>query len=247
VPHGTVRIHEYRSRSLGRQRGLQVYTPPGYDQESAVRYPVLYLFHGSGDNEATWVALGRAHLIVDNLIAQGKAKPLVIVMPDGHAAAPRPPGAPGAAEGRSRNVVDFERDLLEDVMPFIEANYRVRSDAASRAIAGLSMGGGQSLTIGLNHPDRFAWVGGFSAAVSNPETAISAALADPKATDSALRLVWIACGKDDRLVENGQRFSEVLKARGIRNEFQITAGNHSWPVWRRYLAEFVPRLFGDAS
>jgi enterochelin esterase-like enzyme len=166
-------------------------------------------------------------------------------MPDGHAAPPRSPGAPAAAaaEGRSRNAVAFERDLLEDVMPFVEANYRVRSDPASRAIAGLSMGGGQSLTVGLNHPERFAWVGGFSAAVFEPKTAIAAALADPKATDSALRLVWIACGKDDRLVENARQFSAALEEDGIRHEFHTTEGGHSWPVWRRYLEAFVPLLF----
>src|SRR5205823_8725408 len=121
VPHGTVRLHRYHSKSLGRLRGLQVYTPPGYDQSSGTRYPVLYLFHGSGDNEATWTALGRANLILDNLLAQGKAKPMVIVMPDGHAAPPRPPGAGATPEGRSRGVALFERDLLEDVMPFVDA------------------------------------------------------------------------------------------------------------------------------
>jgi len=243
VPHGTVRVHEYRSRSLGKRRALHVYTPPGYDDDPGRRYPVLYLLHGSGDNDATWTVFGRAHLITDNLLAQGKAKPMVIVMPDGHAAPPQPRGGP--AEGRSRNSAAFERDLLEDVMPFVEANYRVRSDPASRAIAGLSMGGGQALTIGLNHTDRFAWVGGYSAAVSDPSTALSVALADPKATDKALRLVWIACGKDDRLIENARRFTAALQDSGIRHEFQATEGNHSWPVWRRYLAEFAPRLFVD--
>jgi enterochelin esterase family protein len=243
VPHGTVRIHEYRSRSLDKLRALYVYTPPGYDDDPGRRYPVLYLFHGSGDNAATWTVFGRAHLIADNLLAQGKSKPMVIVMPDGHAAPPQPRGGP--PEGRSRNSAAFERDLLEDVMPLVEASYRVRSEAASRAIAGLSMGGGQALTIGLNHSDRFAWVGGFSAAVFDPPAALSAALADPKTTDKALRLVWIACGKDDRLVENARRFTAALQENGIRHEFQVTEGNHSWPVWRRYLAEFVPRLFVD--
>jgi enterochelin esterase family protein len=244
VPHGSVRVHEYRSQALGRNRGLYVYTPPNYDKEPTARYPVLYLFHGSGDTEGTWTAMGRAHLIVDNLLAQKKARPLIIVMPDGHAAPPRPPGSAG---GPSRNVADFERDLLEDVVPFVEANYRIRPGAASQAIAGLSMGGGQSLTIGLNHADRFAWVGGFSSAVFDPEGALSPALSDPKATDRALRLVWIACGKDDGLVKRSADLAELLKARGIKNEFQVTEGNHSWPVWRKYLAEFVPRLFDDAS
>jgi enterochelin esterase family protein len=241
VPHGTVRIHEYRSRSLGKLRGLRVYTPPGYDKDPGARYPVLYLFHGAGDNEATWSAFGRAQYIADNLLAQGKARPMVIVMPDGHAGPTRAEGA--SAEERSRNPSAFEGDLLEDVIPFVEANYRLRDDRASRAIAGLSMGGGQSLTIGLNHHDRFAWVGGFSAAVFDPENAIAAALADPKGTDSALRLVWIACGKDDRLIENARQFTAILKEKGIRHEFQATEGGHSWPVWRRYLEEFLPRLF----
>jgi enterochelin esterase family protein len=248
VPHGTVRVHQYRSRSLGRLRELYVYTPPGYDRDVQARFPVLYLFHGSGDNDATWTVFGRAHLITDNLLAQGKAKPMVIVMPDGHAMPPQPraPGTSGPGAGMSRNIAAFERDLLEDVMPLVEANYRVRNDPTSRAIAGLSMGGGQSLVIGLNHPERFAWVGGFSAAVADPATSISAALADPKATERAVRLVWIACGKDDRLIENARRFSAALDEKGIRHEFQATEGNHSWPVWRRYLAEFVPRLFVEA-
>jgi enterochelin esterase family protein len=243
VPHGTVRVHAYRSQSLGKRRGLYVYTPPGYDKDPGARYPVLYLLHGSGDNEATWSVFGRAQWITDNLLAQGKAKPLVIVMPDGHAAPPRAPGA--SVEGRSRNASAFERDLLEDVIPFVEANYRLRDDQESRAIAGLSMGGGQSLTIGLNHADRFASVGGFSAAVFDPENALAAALADPKGTDSALRLVWIACGKDDRLIENARQFTGILREKGIRHEFQTTEGGHSWPVWRRYLEEFLQRLFVD--
>lgn len=241
VPHGTLRIHEYRSRSLGRRRGLHVYTPPRYDKDPPARYPVLYLLHGAGDNDGTWTALGRAHLIADNLLAKGQAQPLIIVMPDGHAAPARVPGSP--PEGRSRNLQAFERDLLEDVIPFVEASYRVRPDPASHAIAGLSMGGGQSLVIGLNHTDRFSWVGGFSAAVFEPKTALTAALANPKATDSALRLTWVACGKDDRLAENARQFSTLLKENGIHHEFQISEGNHSWPVWRRYLAEFLPLLF----
>jgi enterochelin esterase-like enzyme len=247
VPHGTVRTHEYSSKSLGRLRTLRVYTPPGYDKETSTKYPVLYLLHGSGDNEATWTAFGHAHLIVDNLLAQGKVKPMVIVMPDGHASFARPTPAAAAGEARPRNfnIAAFERDLLEDVMPLVETTYRVRPDRDGRAIAGLSMGGGQSLTVGLNHTDRFAWVGGFSAAVAEPSTSIAAALVDPKATDSALKLVWIACGKDDRLVENGRRFAEGLKEKGIRHEFHVTDGGHSWPVWRRYLAEFAPLLFNE--
>jgi enterochelin esterase family protein len=143
----------------------------------------------------------------------------------------------------ARNVEAFERDLLEDVMPLVESNYRVRTDAGSRAIAGLSMGGGQALATGLKHTDRFAWVGAFSSAVFNPENTFGQTLKDPKATESALRLLWIACGKDDFLIENNKQFSALLKGKSIGHEFLITEGNHSWPVWRRYLADFAPLVF----
>jgi enterochelin esterase family protein len=237
VPHGTVRLHEYVSKALGRRRPLRVYTPPGYDKDGTAAYPVLYLFHGSGDNEATWTSFGRAHLIADNLLAQGKAKAMIIVMTDGHA----------APAGGTKNLEAFGKDLLEDVMPFVEANYRTKADREHRAIVGLSMGGGQSLTVGLNALDRFAWVGGFSAAIANPETSVAAALADPAATNAKLRLLWIACGKDDRLAEHATKLSDLLKAKEIRHELKITEGNHSWPVWRRYLGEFLPLLFTEGK
>jgi len=242
VPHGTVRHHWYASKSLGVRRSLHVYTPPGYDKETQARYPVLYLFHGSGDNDGTWAVLGRAHLILDNLLAQGMVKPMIVVMTDGHAALPQVTGGV-TANTISRNVEDFGRDLLKDVLPFVEASYRVKKERTQRAIAGLSMGGGQSLTIGLNHLDLFAWVGGFSSFLRNPETTIAKALADAKGTNEKLKLLWIACGKDDRLVEQAQQMSALLKQKDIRHEFLATAGNHSWPVWRRYLADFAPLLF----
>ena len=243
VPHGTVRLHTYQSKSLGRTRQLRVYTPPGYDKNGR-RYPVLYLFHGSGDNEATWTALGRAHWILDNLIAPGKARPMILVMTDGHASSPQFAGIP-TTNMISRNVSDFERDLLGDVMSLVEANYRVRKDAASRAIAGLSMGGGQSLTIGLNHTELFGWVGGFSSFVRDPQNVLAKALANPEATNKKLKLLWIACGKDDRLMENAKQLDDLLTKRNLRHEFLETEGNHSWPVWRRYLADFAPLLFVD--
>jgi enterochelin esterase-like enzyme len=239
VPHGTIRLHEYASKALGRRRSLRVYTPPGYDKDPALRFPVLYLFHGSGDNEATWTSFGHAHLIADNLLAQGKAKAMVIVMTDGHAVV--------GPEARGKNVEMFGKDLLEDVMPFVEANYRTKADRESRAIVGLSMGGGQSLTVGLNHLELFSWVGGFSSAINNPEVTVATALADPAATNAKLKLLWIACGKDDGLVKNAQTLSDVLKAKEIRHELKITDGNHSWPVWRKYLGEFLPLLFAEGK
>jgi enterochelin esterase family protein len=237
VPHGTVRQHTYRSKSLNRLRELVVYTPPGYDQHPDARFPTLYLQHGMGDNQATWVAHGKAHWILDNLIAQGRARPMLVVMMDGHAAVP---GA--GASGFASNTQAFENDLFEDVLPLIETNYRVKTDAASRAIVGLSMGGGQSLTIGLNHLDRFAWVGGFSSAVPTAE-AIAPALDKPEQTRAQLKLLWIGCGKDDFLLQRNQQFIALLKDKGLPHEWRLTDGTHSWPVWRLYLAEFAPKLF----
>jgi enterochelin esterase-like enzyme len=235
VPHGVVRFHNYPSKPLGRLRQLAVYTPPGYDK-TRKKFPAFYLQHGSGDNQATWTVHGKAHWILDNLIAQGRAKPMVVVMMDGHAA------VPGATSGITNNTLAFERDLLEEVMPLVEANYRVKTDAASRAIVGLSMGGGQSLTIGLNHPERFAWVGGFSASVPGQE-AVAGALRNPTATNKKLKLLWIACGREDFLLKRNEDFIALLSEKGIRHEWHLTEGAHAWPVWRNYLAELAPRLF----
>ncbi len=236
VPHGTVRQHAYLSKSLGRLRELVVYTPPSYDKQADVRFPTLYLQHGMGDNQATWVVHGKAHWILDNLIAQGKARPMVVVMMDGHAS-----GGRGMA-GFQNNTAAFARDLLEDVMPFVEANCRVKTEAADRAIAGLSMGGGQSLTIGLNHLDRFAWVAGFSSAVPARE-AIAGFLNDPAAANAKLKLLWIGIGKDDFLLQQNQGFIATLKEKDIRHEWHLTEGTHSWPVWRLYLADLALKLF----
>jgi enterochelin esterase-like enzyme len=241
IPHGTVRLHWYQSKSLGKRRNLCVYTPPGYDQKPEARYPVLYLLHGSGDNEATWSALGRAQLISDNLLAQGKIQPMIMVMPDGHASFAQPAAGAGDEAARNRNA--FQRDLLEDVLPFVAANYRTRPDRESQAIIGLSMGGGQSLTIGLNRLDLFAWVGGMSSAVRDPEQTVAAALANAKATNEKLKLLWFGCGRDDFLLKQNQQFDELLTARGIKHEYMLSAGGHSWPVWRRYLVEFLPKVF----
>ena len=235
VPHGVVRQHTYQSKSLGRLRELIIYTPPGYDQQPEARFPTLYLQHGSGDNQATWTVHGKAHWILDNLIAQKQAKPMAIVMMDGHAAFATP-GGPGS------NATAFERDLLEDVMPFVESTYRVKPDAGSRAIVGLSMGGGQSLTIGLNHLDRFAWIGGFSSSVPTSQ-AVATALDNADATNGKIKLLWIACGKDDFLLKRNQEFIAILKEKGIKHEWHLSDGGHSWPVWRGYLAQILPNLF----
>ncbi len=235
VPHGTVHFHEYRSRALGVVRRLRVYTPPGYEQKKDTRYPVLYLLHGSGDNEATWTELGRAHLILDNLIAQGKARPMLIVMPDGHAL---PPGS----ENRGRAGEAFEKDLLNEVIPLVERTYRVQADAEHRAIAGLSMGARQALGVGLTQRDRFAWIGAMSGYVADPAKNLAAAINDPQLSKK-VRLLWIAIGKDDVLLKPTEEMEKVLKEKQIPHTYRVTEGNHSWPVWRRYLGEFAPLLF----
>jgi enterochelin esterase-like enzyme len=241
ISHGTVREHWYQSRSLGKRRSLHVYTPPGYDR-SRKDLPVLYLLHGAGDNDATWTALGRAQVILDNLLDQKKIKPMIVVMTDGHAYVAPPGTSPTNAAVRGRATLAYQDDLLGDVMPFVEANYRTIEKRESRAIIGLSMGGGQSLHVGLNHLDRFAWVGAMSAAT--PETnAVASVLGDARGTNRKLKLLWIAIGKDDFLLSRNDQFHQVLEGKGIRHTYKITEGNHSWPVWRKYLAEFAPLVF----
>jgi enterochelin esterase-like enzyme len=239
VPHGEVHIHYYESKALGVTRRLHVYTPPGYDPAKNQRYPVLYLLHGAGDDDSTWTSIGRANLILDNLLADRKAEPMIVVMPFGHT-----PARAGSSVERQVTSQAFENDLLGDVIPLIESKYRVRKDAASRAIAGLSMGGGQSSRIGLGHPELFQWVGAFSAAVRDVETnkPIQKFLSDPKKANQ-LKLLWIGCGKDDFLLDANKKLVALLEEKGIHHTFRLSEGDHSWPVWRRYLNEMAPLLF----
>ncbi len=243
IPRGTLRLTEYKSTSLETTRRLRVYTPPGYKDDKEKKFPVLYLFHGSGDNEATWSEFGKADVILDNLIADGKAKPMIVVMPEGHTAPPVPRDAPGAAEARNKNLGNFERDLLEDVVPFVEKNYRAAKDCESRAIIGLSMGGNQSLIIGLNHLDLFAWVGGMSSAVREPATQLAPFFASASTANEKLKLLWIGVGKDDFLLKDNQTLDAMLTEKQVKHTYVETAGAHAWPVWRRYLADFAPQVF----
>ena len=243
VAHGTVHLHDYDSKALGIVRRMRVYTPPGYETDLARKFPVLYLLHGSGDNEATWTEFGKANLILDNLIAAGKAKPMIVVMLDGHTMAPVPRDAPGAAEARNKNLGNFETDLLGDAMPFAESRYRVDAGRESRAIIGLSMGGNQSLIVGLNHLDLFAWVGGMSSAVREPESQLAPFLKEASTANSKLHLLWFGVGRDDFLLKDNQTLHALLTDKGVKHTYVETAGNHSWPVWRRYLAEFAPLVF----
>lgn len=240
VPHGIVQINWEKAKTLNDEtRWIWIYTPPGYERQSSRRYPVLYLFHGSNDTAAGWTTAGNANFILDNLIAEQKAEPMIVVMPFGHAV---PFGA--AREQQARNTGLFESYLLQDVMPLVESKYRVKAGRENRAIAGLSMGGGQSLTIGFRHLDFFSAVGAFSAAVpSDFETQFAAALKDPAATNAKLKVLWIGCGRQDSLFERSQKLSDLLNAHQIHNTLRATEGAHTYTVWRQYLAEFVPLLF----
>jgi enterochelin esterase family protein len=242
VPRGVVHVHWYESNSLGSLRSVYVYTPPGYESGRS-RCPVFYLLHGAGDTESGWVTVGRANVILDNLIAEGKARPMVVVMPFGHTQASMGLGSTALANP-DRSL--FTRDLLEDVMPLVERLYRVSNQPDQRAIAGLSMGGGQALNIGLTRLDTFGWIGAFSSALMRmePEKTFAGLLADPAASNKKLHLLWIACGKQDNLFEANQRFSELLNKHQVKHTFVATEGAHQWRVWRRYLNEFVPLLFG---
>lgn len=236
VAHGTVHLHSYYSKSLNRLRRLRVYTPPGYEKETGRRYPVLYLFHGTGDTEATWTEFGRAHLILDNLIADGKAVPMLLVMPDGHADLQEEEG------DHKENFLKFEADVLGSVLPLADSTYRTIATSAGRAINGLSMGGMQSLEIGINHPDLFAYIGGMSAYVPPEANLITKGLKNKKLNDE-VKLLWLAIGRDDSLLKDTEKFHALLEKHGIRQQWTVTAGSHEWPVWRGYLRDFAPLIF----
>jgi enterochelin esterase-like enzyme len=241
-PHGTVHINLYESKSLNMTRSVYVYTPPDYEKQKG-KYPVLYLLHGSGDTESGWVTIGRANVILDNLLAEGKVKPMIVVMPFGH---PQPSVGFGSISPASSDRAAFTRDLLEDVMPMVEKMYRISARPETRAIAGLSMGGGQSLNIGLTHLELFHWIGVFSAGLprnSDPEQTFADLFANPAASNKKIKLLWIGIGRQDPGFESAQKLSDLLHKHEIEHIFHPSEGKHAWTVWRHYLNEFAPLLF----
>jgi enterochelin esterase family protein len=229
----------------GDQRDFFVYTPPGYDPASKKTYPVLYLLHGYSDDASGWTAIGRAHVILDNLIARDKAKPMIVVMPLGYGTMEIITlgwGAWSHTDVRDKNFSNFREALLTEVMPKVEGEYRVMTDRNSRAIAGLSMGGSESLLTGLNNLDKFAWIGAFSSGGIPDEFEKDFPLLDAKANQQ-IRLLWIACGTEDHLIAVNRNLREWLKSKGIQHTDIETPGMHTWMVWRRNLAEFAPLLF----
>jgi enterochelin esterase-like enzyme len=297
VERGKVETVEYDSKSVGDTRKMTVYLPPGYSKDT--KYPVLYLLHGAGDNEGGWTRTGAADVILDNLFADKKIVPMIVVMPNGSPQGPRPGTvvagmimkradadkngvvsreeflaaaealykeidtgkldekqlatglnrlmpAPSAPRGRGRGFGDFasgfQNDLLKDIIPYVESHYPVQADREHRAIAGLSMGGGQALTIGLRNMDRFAYIGGFSSALFGNSSAL---VSDPAAASKQLRLLWLSCGDQDQLMNASKNFHTNLEQKNVSHLWHVDSGAHAWPVWRNDLYLLAQRLFRD--
>ncbi len=245
VPHGEVRIKWYHSKVTGEPRRAYVYTPPGYDN-GRTRYPVLYLLHGSGENETTWPRQGRANLILDNLIAEGKTTPMLVVMETAYATKL---GATPVAQpnGPPRTPDAFEDVMIEDLIPMIDSSFRTIADRDHRAMTGTSRGGSQTLQITSKHLDKFAWIGAFSAPPNNfdVKTSLNGVFADTASYNKKVRLLWIGAGtKEERMHEGARNMHAALEAAGIRNVFFESDGtSHEFQTWRRSLHDFAPRLF----
>lgn len=265
VPHGEVRIVPYFSRALGLERTVWVYTPPGYDKGK--NFPVFYLLHGAGDVESGWTMIGRAPMILDNLIAEGKAKPMVVVMPLVHA---MQSWWTGPAKALTEPITDafqrgdfaaigsamysgdgkgglslFARDFFEEIMPLVEARFKVKKSPEERAIGGLSMGGGQSLHVALTKPELFRYVVLMSpAADGRVDEVYPGFFKDTVAANKAFKLLWVGTGDQDVITGAGTRaFDSLLTAKGIQHRYEVSAGRHEWTVWRHHLRDTAPLLF----
>jgi enterochelin esterase-like enzyme len=237
VPHGKLEMITYESKSVGTTRKMQVYTPPGYSEEK--KYPVLYLLHGIGGDETEWQRFARPNIVLDNLIAHDKVTPMIVVMPNGRAQ--KNDRAQGNGFGSAPAFAAFEQDLLKDVIPTIEKRYSVQSDREHRALAGLSMGGGQSLNFGLGHLDTFAWVGGFSSAPNTkPPTEL---VPDPTSARQKLKLLWVACGNKDGLIRISQGLHAYLKEKGVPHVWHVDGHAHDPTEWKNNLYLFSQHIF----
>lgn len=245
VPHGSVKRCWYDSPTLGKQRRMTVYTPAGYEQGKE-KYPVLYLLHGAGGDEEAWMTLGRTSQIMDNLIAEGRCRPMIVVMTNGN---PWQQAAPGeSAAGMVQPAMKFDpsqksfEEAFGDVISYVESNYRTIRKKEARAVAGLSMGGGHSFNISRMYPDKFDYVGLFSAAVGGVKDAeVAASLAAQR--DKGFKLYWIACGNTDFLYQANRDYMKYLDSIGFPYVYRESDGGHIWRNWRIYLSEFAPMLF----
>ncbi|MDM7925949.1 MAG: alpha/beta hydrolase-fold protein [bacterium] len=244
IPHGTLAFRTYFSDALG-VRPVLVYTPPGYEENRGRKYPALYLLHGTTDTEETWTKVGRANFILDNLIHQGKAVPMIVVMPYGRAY-PVIPKSAGSLRS-PENLQEFQKDFFGCLLPFVEGNYRVLRRPDGRAIAGFSGGGGEALYLGLNHPDLFAWVCGFAPGMRKEEfdRNNSVLFADPDAANRRLKLFWIGIGREDGLFPVVSEYLRVLDEKKIRHETFLSDGGHTWMNCRLYLSTIARRLFQE--
>ncbi len=243
VPHGKVTYAFYHSKGLDLERPLVIYTPPGYTEDTQKSYPVLYLIHGMTDTQETWYKVGRTNYILDNLIAQGKAEPMIVVMPYANAY----PALMKKGPLPQMNLMStdlFTNELLNEIIPYVQANYRARTDRDNRAVAGFSLGGRQTLGAGLGHPDTFGWVCAFAPAVFPQGLAESFKneYASPEQL-RALKLLWLSCGKDDSLYAGSKALEKELKSQKVACETLYTPGGHTWMNCRIYLTRIAERLF----
>jgi enterochelin esterase-like enzyme len=240
IAHGKIDTIKYHSGTVGTDRRALVYKPPGYSVEK--KYPVLYLLHGIGGDEFEWLNGGHPEVILDNLYAENKVEPMIVVLPNGRAMKDDRATGNIMASDKVEAFANFEVDLLNDLIPFIEQNYPVIKDRGHRAIAGLSMGGGQSLNFGLGNPDKFAWVGGFSSAPNTkpPEELVP----DPVKAKQQLKLLWISCGDKDRLITFSKRTHDYLKANNVPHIYRVIPdGQHDFRVWKESLYMYSQLLF----
>ena len=239
IPHGKIDSVTYKSKTVGTIRKALIYTPPGYSKDK--KYPVLYLLHSIGGDEKEWLNGGQPQVILDNLFAENKVEPMIVVMPNGRAMKDDRATGNIMATDKVQAFATFEQDLIKDLVPYIEKNYSVIKDAEHRAIAGLSMGGGQSLNFGLGNLDKFAWVGGFSSApnTKKPEELVP----DPAKTKQQLKLLWISCGDKDGLIGFSQRTHNYLVANNVPHIYYVDHGYHDFKVWKNSLFMFSQLIF----
>lgn len=248
VPRGAVAQITYYSKSLGRFRRMHIYTPPGYEANQE-RYPIFYLLHGAMDNDNAWTSVGRAGFILDNMIAAGKVKPMIVVMPAGHTTASNSMGGllRGRTAGDAPQRDEFFEDFVNDVMPYAQSHYRVLADRSHRAIAGLSMGGAQTLNVAFAHLDKFAYIGVFSSGIFGNGTSVweqsHLTALDDTDLKKGLKLIWFSTGVEDSLISNSRSTVDMLRKHGFTVTYKESDGAHTWSNWRAYLIEFAPQLF----
>lgn len=251
VPHGEIRSVTYYSKTTQSWRNMNIYTPPGYDKNPSASYPVLYIQHGGGEDERGWAIQGKTNIILDNLIAEGKAVPMIVVIPNGNVTKPG-----SNARGYTDEAMDaFKEELFENIIPFVETRYRTKSNQAHRALAGLSMGGGQAFYTGLRNRDHFDFVGIFStglfggireaAAEFDPETIIPGMLSKSADFNNRLKVFYISVGEQDQRITATKKLITKLEENGVKVAFASFPGDHEWQVWRKSLHDFAQRIFKD--